>query len=606
MADIKAKRHSLAHILAMAVLELRPDTKLGIGPVIENGFYYDFDFSLKEVELPSRSSTSFNGAEDLPKIEDKMRELIKQDLKFIKREVSVKEAKELFSNQPYKLELITELAAEKKPITMYYTSPSEIKNLKLKIKNCFADLCAGPHVDSTKDLINVAFKLTKIAGAYWKGSEKNPMLTRIYGAAFETEKEINDYLKIKEEAEKRDHRKLGKDLGLFVFSDLVGKGLPLFTSKGATIRRELERFIINEEIKRGYEHVVTPHLAKVNLYRTSGHYPYYKKTMYPPMKIDEEELILRPMTCPHHFMLYKARLRSYKELPIKYAELASQFRYEKSGELSGLSRVRTFCLADAHIFAKNDQVKDVISDVLDLIEYANNIFGLEKGKDYRYRLSLGDRCDDKKYYKDDAAWDRAEEILRDLLKRKKEPFFESPNEAAFYGPKIDIQMKDVFGNEETAFTLQYDFVMPKRFELKYIDADGKEKQPIVIHRSSIGTIERTMAFLIEHCGGAFPVWLSPVQIEIMAVSEKFDDYANEIMEIFKKENIRAEFDNSNETISKKIRQAELQKIPYILVVGEKEKKSKTIAVRQRGEKNVKEIKVDEFVEKIKMKIETRS
>jgi len=586
--SIETKRHSLGHILAMAVLELRPDTKLGIGPAIENGFYYDFEFN-----------GSPPNADCFEKLEKKMAELMEKNLKFELEEIDGKKAKKIFANQPYKLELIEELISGS-------LTPQKLESVSVYKSGGFIDLCAGPHVDSTKNLENVSFKLAKIAGAYWKGSEKNPMLTRIYGLAFETEKELNEYLKLQEEAEKRDHRKLGKDLDLFVFSDLVGKGLPLFTSKGATIRRELERFVVDEEIKRGYEHVITPPIAKVDLYKTSGHYPYYKNTMYPTMKIDEEELILRPMTCPHHFILYKSRPRSYKELPVKFAELASQFRYEKSGELTGLSRVRMFCLADAHIFAKIDQAKEAISGVLDLIEYVNIVFGLKKGADYRYRLSLGDRKDDKKYYKDDAAWDESEGVLRDLLKKRKEPFFEGQGEAAFYGPKIDIQMKNAAGSEETAFTVQYDFVMPKRFDLKYIDADGKEKQPIVIHRSSIGAVERTMAFLIEHYAGAFPVWIAPIQIQVMAVSDKFNVYAKKILDILKGKNLRAEFSDKNETVSKKILQAELQKIPYILIAGEKEEKSETVAVRKRGKGNLGTMKIEDFIKKIESEIEQKS
>lgn len=576
--SIENLRHSLAHLLAAAVLKIFPEAKLGIGPVIENGFYYDF-------LLPRPLS-----AEDLGKIEEKMREFISQSLPVTGKKITSAEASKIFKNQPFKLELIRELVKEKKPITIYSTG------------DIFTDLCAGGHVKNTKEIKPEAFKLTKVAGAYWKGDEKNPQLQRIYGLAFETQKELDDYLKLQEEAEKRDHRKIGKNLDLFVFSDLIGKGLPLFTSKGATIRRELERFTVEEEIKRGYEHVVTPPLAKVDLYRTSGHYPYYKNTMYPPMKIDEEELILRPMTCPHHFMLYKARLRSYKELPIKFAELSPQFRYEKSGELSGLSRVRMFCLADAHIFAKVDQAKEVISGVLSLIEYVNTVFGLRKEKDYRYRLSLGDRKDDKKYYKDDDSWNKAEEILRELLKERKEPFFEAPGEAAFYGPKIDIQMKNAYGNEETAFTVQYDFVMPKRFDLKYIDAGGKEKQPIVIHRSSIGAVERTMAFLLEHFAGALPLWLAPVQAEIINVGAGQKKYSQEIWQLLKNRGIRTALSDENLTVSKRIREAELQKIPYILVVGEKEKKNGTVNVRhyRRGQEG--EIKIEKLLEKITQEI----
>ena len=392
----------------------------------------------------------------------------------------------------------------------------------------FTDLCAGPHVKSTREVTIDAFKLDKIAGAYWRGSEKNPMLQRIYALAFRTRKELDEYVKLQEEIKKRDHRKIGKDLDLFVFSDLVGKGLPLFTEKGSIIRRALERFVVDEEIKRGYKHVYTPELARVELYKISGHYPYYKDTMYPVMKDEDEELILRPMTCPHHYQLYASRPRSYKELPFRIAELAKQFRYEKSGELTGLIRVRSFCLADSHIICQPEQATSEINTVLDLIEYVSKVIGLNTGNNYRYRLSLGDRKDDKKYYKDDAAWDYAENLLRNVLVERKADFFEAGNEAAFYGPKIDIQMKNFAGKEDTVFTVQYDFVGPKRFKLAYKDKDGQDKEPIVIHRSSIGAIERTMAFLIEHYAGAFPTWLSPVQVALIPIADTHVEYARKL------------------------------------------------------------------------------
>ncbi len=562
-------RHSLAHILAFAIQELYPGTKFGIGPVIENGFYYDFEFKKDKSPTP----------EDLLKIEAKMRDLIKENLKFEKKSVSVKEAKNLFKDQPYKLELLNQV---KQP-TIYESGK-------------FTDLCAGPHVKSAKEIPSDAFKLTKIAGAYWRGSEKNPMLTRIYGLGFATKKELDDYLKMQEEAEKRDHRKIGKELDLFVFSDLVGKGLPLYTEKGSIIRRELENFIVAEEIKRGYKHVYTPELAKVELYKVSGHYPYYKDTMYPGMKIDEEELIVRPMTCPHHYQLYSSRPRSYKELPFRLAELAKQFRSEKSGELTGLIRVRSFCLADAHIICQKENSAEEINNVLDLIEYVASVLGFEKGINFRYRLSLGLRSDEKKYYKDDEAWDFAENTLRQILKKRKSPFFEAENEAAFYGPKIDIQMKNFSGKEDTAFTVQYDFVGPKRFNLSYVDKDGAKKEPVVIHRSSIGAIERIMAFLLEHYAGALPLWLSPVQIAIIPIADKQLKYA----EIIKKEldGFRVEIKDAQETVGKKIREGELQKIPYLLIVGEKEVKAKTVSVRMRGKGDTGQMKLKKFIEMI--------
>ncbi|MFH1820331.1 MAG: threonine--tRNA ligase [Candidatus Nealsonbacteria bacterium] len=566
---IETIRHSLAHLLAMAVRELYPTVKFGIGPNIENGFYYDF--GLKESLAP----------QDLPKIEKRMRELIKQNIQFKKRKVTRAQAQKLFKNQPYKLKLIKDL----KNITVYESST-------------FTDLCSGPHIKSTKEIPLNGFKLTKLAGAYWQGNEKNPMLQRVYGIAFETREQLEDFIQREKEAEKRDHRVLGKKLDLFVFSDLVGKGLPLFTEKGSIIRRELERFVIDEEIKQGYKHVYTPELAKVELYKKSGHYPYYKDSMYPVMKVDEEELILRPMTCPHHFQLYASRPRSYKELPMRIAELAKQFRYEKSGELTGLIRLRSFCLADAHIICQPEQAKQELNNVIDLIEHMASALGLNSSINYRYRLSLGDRKNSKKYYKDDKSWNTAENTLRDVLKERKSPFFEAKNEAAFYGPKIDFQMKNFAGKEDTAFTIQYDFVMPKRFNLTYIDKDGKEKEPIVIHRSAIGAIERTIAFLLEHYAGALPFWLSPVQVFVIPIGEKHQKYAQTIAQQLKDKKLRIEVKDGNETISKKIREAELQKIPYSLVIGDQELKAKSISVRERQKGNLGSMKLEQFIEKV--------
>ncbi|MBU2037035.1 threonine--tRNA ligase [Patescibacteria group bacterium] len=577
-------RHSTAHVLAAAVLEMFPEANFGIGPNIDNGFYYDFD--LPRTLIP----------EDLPLLEEKMRAIIKSNHPFEQSAIDAKKAVQLFqkAKQNYKVELINDLVENEKSkeVTIYKSGP-------------FVDLCRGPHLDSTGEINPDAFKLTSIAGAYWRGDAKNKMLQRIYGVAFTTKQELDNYLKMIEEAEKRDHRKLGKELDLFVFSEIVGKGLPLLTPKGTVIRKELEKFVLEEETKRGYQHVITPHLAKVELYKKSGHYPYYKETMYPIMKVDEEELILRPMTCPHHFELYNSKPRSYKELPVRLAEIASQFRYEKSGELSGLTRVRLFCLADAHIICAKEQADDEIKNVLDLIDYANKIFGLAKGKDYRYRLSLGDKDDNKKYYKDDAAWEMAEGILRNTLKKIDAPYFEAKGEAAFYGPKIDVQMKKVNGQEETAFTVQYDFVMPKRFEMKYIDRDGKEKEPIVIHRSSIGCFERTMAFLIEHYAGAFPVWLAPEQVWILPISEKHTGYANTVADKLRSANIRVIAKNESETIGKKIREGEIQKIPYLLVVGDKEIAASSIAVRQRGQGDLGAMKLEGFIEKITKEIKEK-
>ena len=572
---LETVRHSCSHLMAAAVKELWPSVKLAIGSAIETGFYYDFDFpgTEKISEL------------DLPKIEAKMEEIKKQNLPFIRKEISLSEARKLFARQPYKLELIDGLAEDGAKTFCTYTIGD------------FLDLCVGPHLESTKEI--GPFKLLSIAGAYWKRTEANKMLTRIYGTCFPTQKEVDEYLRSLEEAKQKDHRIIGQNLDLFVFSDLVGKGLPLFTEKGSTIRREMERYIIDEEIKRGYKHVYTPDIAKVDLFKKSGHYPYYKDTMYPVMKVDEEELILRPMTCPHHFQLYASRPRSYRELPIRYAELAKQFRYEKSGELTGLMRVRLFCLADGHIIARKEQAVQEINGALDLIEDVAKTLGLKIRKDFRYRLSLGDRNNEKKFYKDDGAWDFAENVLRQVLTDRKAPYFEAKGEAAFYGPKIDIQMKNILGVENTAFTVQYDFVMPKRFNLTYIDENGQKKEAIVIHRSSIGAIERVMAFLIEKYNGAFPVWLSPFQVKVVPISEKSFDYAQSVTKKLREQEIRVELDERDERMQAKIREAEKEKVPYVLVIGPREAESDSVSVRARGEKDLGSMKLSDFLALIK-------
>jgi threonyl-tRNA synthetase len=576
---LERMRHSASHIMAEAVQSIFPDAKFAIGPAIDNGFYYDFD-------LPRPLSP-----DDLPVIEAKMVEIIASNSQFVREEITKEKARELFASQPYKLELIDDLPDEK--VSIYR-------------QGSFLDLCRGPHINYAKEIPRNAFKLDKIAGAYWRGSEKNRMLQRVYGLLFKSKKELDDYLTFQEEIKKRDHRKIGRDLDLFVFSDLVGKGLPLFTEKGSIIRRTLERFIVDEELKRGYKHVYTPDLANVALYKTSGHYPYYKDTMYPVMKVDEEELILRPMTCPHHFQLYASRPRSYKELPLRIAEMAKQFRYEKSGELTGLMRVRTFCLADSHIFCQPEQASDEINRVLDLIEFVSDTLGLNTGSNYRYRLSLGDRKDNSKYYKDDAAWDFAEDVLRKVLTGRKANFFEASKEAAFYGPKIDIQMKNFAGKEDTIFTVQYDFVMPKRFDLKYIDSDQKEKEPIVIHRSSVGAIERTMAFLIEHYAGAFPVWLSPVQVVIIPVADRHLEYAATIETELKKKDIRVNTDARSERLNPKIRQAQLEKVPYMLIIGDKEVEAGTVSVRLRSGEQLPPQTISVFVDMVSRIIADKS
>ncbi|MCB9813529.1 MAG: threonine--tRNA ligase [Pseudomonadales bacterium] len=575
--NIQALRHSAAHLLAAAVLELYPEAKPTIGPAIDDGFYYDFDFGEDQIS-----------ENDLLGIEKKMRFLIKGWGNFERQEISADEAYEMYKDNQYKTELIDEFVKDGEILSLYKSGN-------------FTDLCRGGHVE--KPAINIKyFKLLSVAGAYWRGSEKNKMLTRIYGTAFFTQEDLDAFLKMKEDAKNRDHRKLGKELGLFVFSDTIGKGLPLWTKKGSVIRRELENFVVQEEIKRGYEHVYTPDIANLDLYKKSGHYPYYKASMYAPIKIEDEEYMLRPMTCPHHFELYLSQPHSYKELPIRIAELAKLYRFEKSGELSGLMRVRSFCLADAHIICSKDQAKEEINNVIDLIEYMTNVFGLEAGSDYSYRLSLGDRQNEEKYFKDDQAWDFAEDVLRSVLRERNSNFVEAENEAAFYGPKIDVQMKNVNGKEDTAFTVQYDFVMPKRFDLKYTNDKNETEQPIVIHRSSIGAIERTIAFIIEKFAGRFPVWISPVQVKILPISDKFLDYAKRVETQLKEAGIRVEIDDRAERLQAKIRDAEMEKDPYMLVVGEKEAFESTITVRKRDTKDQVVLAVDEFIKNIRAEI----
>jgi threonyl-tRNA synthetase len=566
-------RHSLAHLLAIEVLKHDPAARLAIGPWIDDGFYYDFEFSPGKTPAP----------EDLAKFEAGMRASIGANPAFTLAEISADEARARFAAQPYKLELIEELAAKGEKLTTYQTGD-------------FVDLCAGPHVAAAGEIAPDSFKLDRVAGAYWRGDESSRMLTRIYGLAFATKEELDAYLAQREEAQKRDHRKLGKDLDLFVFSDVVGKGLPLWTERGATVRRELERFIVDEEIRRGYRHVMTPDIAKLDLYRKSGHYPYYQDSMYAPIKIDEEEFMLRPMTCPHHFELYLSKPRSYRELPMRIAELAKLYRYEQSGELSGLVRVRCFCLADAHIVcADSAQAAAEVSGALDLIEHVAGVFGLTLGEHYSYRLSLGDRADEKKYFKDDAAWDQAEGALREMLRARGTPFVEAAGEAAFYGPKIDVQMKSVRGKEDTAFTVQYDFVMPKRFALNHIAADGAEREGIVVHRSSIGAIERVVAFLTEHFAGAFPLWLAPMQVAVVPVKDAHLPAAEALAAQMRAAGLRPEVDAGNDSFGKKIRNAKTMKVPYVIVVGDKEAEAGQVTLEARSGAKVGPLPIAEAV-----------
>jgi threonyl-tRNA synthetase len=572
-------RHSTAHLLAAAVLDLHPNTKRAIGPATETGFYYDFELAEPLNE------------DDLAKIENKMADILKTWTAFEREEVSTEEARKRFKDEPYKLELIDEFSKEGQKLTTYKSGEYE-------------DLCRGGHADNPQKEIG-AFKLLSIAGAYWRGDEKNKMLTRIYGTAFHSKKELDEYLQMLEEAKKRDHKKLGKELDLFVFSETTGKGLPLWTPKGSVIRRELERYIVDEEIKRGYQHVYTPDLAQVALYEKSGHYPYYKDSMYAPIVIDNEKFMLRPMSCPHHFELYLSRPHSYKELPVRYAELAKMYRYEQSGELQGLQRVRSFTLADAHIIVSQDQSEQEVTNVLDLIDDVSKVLGLELGKDYWYRLSLGDRNDEEKFSKDDEQWDHAEKVLRHALEKRNAKFDEAPGEAAFYGPKIDIQMRNVNGKEDTAFTVQYDFVMPKRFNLTYTDSNGDEIQPVVIHRSSIGATERIIAFLIEKYAGAFPAWLAPVQVALLPISDKHNEFAEEVNKELLEAGIRSEVDSRSERLQAKIRDASLQKVPFMGIIGDKEREAGAVSARARGGEDLGVLKIASLIDKLKQTIDKK-
>lgn len=563
--------------MAQAILEFWPKTKLGMGPAIENGFYYDFQFTKNLVP------------EDLQKIEKKMQELILQNQKFTKKNITKLIAKKLFKDQPYKLELIKELLG---------------KTVSIYTNGGFTDLCKGPHIKSTNEINPKAFKLTKIAGAYWKGSEKNKMLTRIYGLAFETEKELTDYVKMQEEAEKRDHRKLGKDLKIFTFSDLVGPGLPLWLPNGAVIIEELETLAKKMELEAGYKRVKTPHIAKEIMYKTSGHLPYYADTMFPPMVLEEEgkkiKYYLKAMNCPHHHQIYASDKKSYKDLPLRLAEYGTCYRYEKSGELFGLMRVRSMEMNDAHIYCTEEQFTDEFMAVIKMYLEYFKIFNIQK---YVMRFSThGKEGLGKKYIDNKKLWKKTEDMVRNTLVKEKINFIEVENEAAFYGPKIDVEVWSAIGREFTLATNQVDFAVPGRFNLTYTDKDGKEKTPICIHRAPLSTHERLIGFLIEHYAGAFPLWLSPVQCSVLPISEKQQAYASEIKKELEKNNIRVELKNENETLGKKIREAEMQKTPYLLIIGDKEIEAKTVSVRQRGLGNTGAVKLDEFVNKIKKEI----
>ena len=551
-------RHSLAHLLAVAVLKEFPKAKLGIGPTIEDGFYYDFD-------LP-RTLTP----DDLKKFEKTMRHLIKQNLPFSGKKLTPAEARKIFKDQPFKLDLIKEFSAEKKQLTLYETG------------DIFFDLCRGGHAKNTKEINADAFKLTKIAGAYWRGDEKNPQLQRVYGIAFKTKKALDEHVALFEEAKKRDHRKLGKALRLYTMTDEIGPGLPLFYPKGARLRRTIENFITEVQERRGYEPIWIPHITKSDLYKISGHLDKFD-ALYPPMKLKGEgEYYLKPMNCPHFMMLYKSEQHSYKELPIRYTATTTNYRYEKSGELSGLTRVRALTQDDCHVFVTPEQIEPEINRMLDMIEEVYMAFGLTN---FWVRISTRDKDKKQNYIGDEKIWRRSEATLTKLVKARGWKHELGPGEATFYGPKIDFIFRDVLGREWQLSTIQLDMNLPKRFKLEYIDEKGQKKEPIVLHRAILGSTERFLGILIEHFGGAFPLWLAPVQVSVIPISEKFANYAKKIKDELVFAKVRVELDQSNETLGKRIRGAELQKIPYILIVGEKEQKGETVNVRhyKRGQ-----------------------
>jgi threonyl-tRNA synthetase len=575
-------RHSLAHIMAAAVKEFWPEVKLAIGPAVEDGFYYDFDFNKEQI--------SDNA---LPKIENKMKEIIDQGLEFERYELSVEEAlkKEEERGEIYKKELIEELKEEGETKVSYY-----------KLGD-FEDLCAGPHVQSTKEIDKEGFKLTKLAGAYWKGDEKNKMLQRIYGIAFENKEALDNYLHLLEEAEKRDHRKLGQELELFMFDDEVGQGLPLWLPKGALLRHLVMTFAFNTYLQRGYEPVSTPHIASLKLWQHSGHLDFYKENLYNPFGIEDEEYMIKPMNCPFHVQMYKFKKKSYRDLPIRWTEMGTVYRYEKSGTLHGLTRVRGFTQDDAHMICTPEQLHDELLEALKLTIYILNSFGF---KDFEVNLSVRDPENKEKFIGRDEDWERAEGELKNVLAEAGfKDFVYDVGGAVFYGPKIDVKVKDALGRPWQLSTIQFDFNLPARFNMTYQGADGQEHTPFMIHRALLGSLERFLGVLIEHYGGAFPVWLSPVQIKIISVSEKHIDYCNKLKEEFKEADLRPEVDDKNETVDNKIRKALEEKVPYILVVGDKEMNGDILTVRDRGETKTREIKKEEFLEEVKKKIENK-
>ena len=574
--DLNTLNHSCAHVLAQAVKHLYPQAKFWVGPVVEEGFYYDIDLGDQTIS-----------DDDLPKIEKEMKKICKDGKRIVRHEVSKEEALEEFKDDEYKLDLINGL--EDGTITTYSQGD-------------FTDLCRGPHVETVKLCKN--FKLIKHSGAYWKGDKNNKVLQRIYGVCFPTKEELEAHIQLLEEAKERDHRKLGKELGIFMFADIVGKGLPMWLPNGFTVRRLLSDYIMNKELELGYEHVMTPSLGNVKLYKKSGHWAHYKDDMFPAMELDDEAYVLRPMNCPHHMVMYKSTLHSYRDLPVRIAEIANDFRFEASGALTGIERARAFTQNDSHIFCRPDQIAQEFKNVAHLILDVYKDFGF---KDYSFRLSLRDKNNKEKYFGNDELWEKSENELREVLKEMDVEFYEAEGEAAFYGPKLDVQVKSSLGHDVTLSTIQLDYQLPERFELTYVDENGDKVRPVVIHRAILGSLDRFVAFLLEETKGNLPLWLAPTQVQVIPVKlEYHDEYAKEVVAKLRKAHFRVNNDNRDEKLGYRIREAQLKKIPYQLVLGDNERDNGTVTYRKHGEKKQTTVTFEEFVELLNTEVENKT
>lgn len=574
--DLNTLNHSCAHVLAQAVKHLYPQAKFWVGPVVEEGFYYDLDLGDQTIS-----------DDDLPKIEKEMKKICKDGKRIVRHEVSKEEALEEFKDDEYKLDLINGL--EDGTITTYSQGD-------------FTDLCRGPHVETVKLCKN--FKLIKHSGAYWKGDKNNKVLQRIYGVCFPTKEELEAHLQLLEEAKERDHRRLGKELGIFMFADIVGKGLPMWLPNGFTVRRLLSDYIMNKELELGYEHVMTPSLGNVKLYKKSGHWAHYKDDMFPAMELDDEAYVLRPMNCPHHMVMYKSTLHSYRDLPVRIAEIANDFRFEASGALTGIERARAFTQNDSHIFCRPDQIAQEFKNVAHLILDVYKDFGF---KDYSFRLSLRDKNNKEKYFGNDELWEKSENELREVLKEMNVEFYEAEGEAAFYGPKLDVQVKSALGHDVTLSTIQLDYQLPERFELTYVDENGDKVRPVVIHRAILGSLDRFVAFLLEETKGNLPLWLAPTQVQVIPVKlEYHDEYAKGVVAKLRKAHFRVNNDNRDEKLGYRIREAQLKKIPYQLVLGDNERDNGTVTYRKHGEKKQTTVTFEEFVELLNTEVENKT